>query len=652
MPSYEPGAFGRNSHIPACLECRSRKAKVVQFLPSRASGTKSDIHPVFEDTPVMRAVCAEQPGMCVYVQGPSDPTDTRNRHLTAVETRLQMLETAIGKLFPSGEMDDITRALLSNELPGDTMPSVDLTEPMSAENSFATNAMLDNPFGASQLLPQESWSDVSVGMGSEGQESSLGSLLTEASSPAELVAPAQVERELVDNYFLRYHTIYPFVHETAFRSEFESPVKTFCSWPILENMVLAFGSWLAPNDWADLDKRYYAKAQRHLQQVPWSRREGLTIIQALLLLSDFAQKQGSPDESWHYIGTAVQKAIALNLHIEPSSPDLTELDKEIQRRVWWATYCSENPSRILTTKFVAPPSSHPLANQKPWQNPISPTAPFPTPTDDPTIYSGLIQQSSYHRMANTIYRRLLSSPNVTPQHVQEFEQMISTWHSNNSSFCTRLVKIDSVQDWHLTAWRRQSLCDQSLRLLVHRPLLLQWLKKTYMDRDSALSAEEHPAEVQCRAQGLKIARNTIGQISDSLVRGRYSRLTLSFTLYALFHALLVPVIHIKGNPSSPESISYIQDLEMAKFALKYLPVHGDALSQSFLIVLNRLFSVASQANSENESQNLSDADAHLLKPGDLRMMPTNIFGNEELTLLENERFKGISGLDFSEWLQS
>lgn len=137
-------------------------------------------------------------------------------------------------------------------------------------------------------------------------------------------------------------------------------------------------------------------------------------------------------------------------------------------------------------------------------------------------------------MANNINRQLLSSSNITPGHIKRFEQMINEWHSNNPSFCTRLVRVDSVKEWDLTARRRQSLCDQSLRLLIHRPFLLQWLKTKSMVKDSALPAEEYFAEAQCRVKGVTIARNTIGQISEWIITGQTSRLHLSFTLCVSF----------------------------------------------------------------------------------------------------------------------
>lgn len=152
---------------------------------------------------------------------------------------------------------------------------------------------------------------------------------------------------------------------------------------------------------------------------------------------------------------------------------------------------------------------------------------FPPQCGDSSIYMGLIQQSSYHRLANRIYRRLLSCPDYTAQQVQEAGEMIDEWHKR-SSLCLQVTNPSSAPDWYFTARRRQVLCDRSLRLLIHRPLLLRWLKRKSIDGEA--STPNNLAEAQCRAQNLQIARTTIDMISDSFVSGRYSKLTLSFTL--------------------------------------------------------------------------------------------------------------------------
>lgn len=130
-------------------------------------------------------------------------------------------------------------------------------------------------------------------------------------------------------------------------------------------------------------------------------------------------------------------------------------------------------------------------------------------------------------MANRIYRRLLSCPNLTAKKVQELEEFINEWHKE-SSLCLQVTNPSPAPDWYLSARRRQVLCDRSLRLLIHRPLLLRWLKRESIDGGSSTSNDF--AEARCRAHGLQIARKTIDMVSDLFVSGRYSQLNLSFVL--------------------------------------------------------------------------------------------------------------------------
>lgn len=121
--------------------------------------------------------------------------------------------------------------------------------------------------------------------------------------------------------------------------------------------------------------------------------------------------------------------------------------------------------------------------------------------------------------------------------------------------------------------------------------------------------------------------------------------------YALFHALIVPLIHLKADPFSPESISCIQDIKKAEMALNHLFIEQYVLSQYLIAVLRRLFSVASQTNKEKSDQRLGDKH-RVINPHTSQSIPHGIFGNEELVLLENGALRPSSGLDFSDWVNS
>ncbi|KAE8153932.1 hypothetical protein BDV25DRAFT_167962 [Aspergillus avenaceus] len=600
MAGYAPG--GRNSHIPACLECRTRKAKCSKTQPC--------------------APCVRHNRKCVYTSRVSRTPLTRE-HLTAVETRLHLLESVLGKIFPSGEMQNISRELLAGDSP---------------ENLISTNRDHD-PLSADNCLPSDGLSFDDLSIAPELQN----------------FLPMDMEDQkskFVDNYFTYYHTLYPMLHENTSRSMQRSQTNS-PHWSVLANMVLAFGAWLSSDAQQGLDKVYFARAEKHFEKTLVETQGTLTLIQSLVLLSEFAQKQGSPEKSGRYLGSAVQTAVALDLQMEPDDSENKELDKEIRRRVWWSVYCAESCSaKIYGRPLLLPEDAlitvRPVSNIHENTLTFSSTS-FPPHSDESSIYMGLIQQSSYHRLANKIYRRILSRPDFTAQQVQEVEEMINEWHKG-SSLCLQVTNPSSTPGWYLNARRRQVFCDRSLRLLVHRPLLLRWLKQKSIDGETSTS--NHPAEIQCRAQGLKIARTTIDIILDSFASGRYSKLTFSFTLYALFHALIVPLIHVKADPSAPSSISCMQDINKAKNALQSLPCELDGLSQSFVIALRQLCAVSFQAVSGYKEEYPPLEGKNEIKPRDIRSSTNNIFGNQELDLLKNENLNSSHDLDFSEWLHS
>ncbi|KAL5366594.1 fungal-specific transcription factor domain-containing protein [Aspergillus floccosus] len=569
----------------------------------------------------MWSVCTQRPKVRVRVKGPT--------HLTAVENRLHVVETALGKLFPDGDMHALALDILLDEginsqqrpinLGGSPATSIAISEdPISSDYGLV---------GDQQLSPDEP-------PGHFGME-----IDPPLRSPP--LVTGREHTQFIDNYFAQYHVLYPILHEKSFRRDLQaqSPSPLF---RLLVQIILAIGAWLRPQAHEGLDEKFFVEAQRQFQRIPITDQTDISIVQALILMGDVAQKQGSAEESGHYIGTALRIAVTLNLHAEPPV-SLSELDKEIRRRVWWSVYCAESCSaKIYGRPLLLPDDNLITALTRSSRQ-------LPAPTDDTTIYTGLIQQSNYHRMANKIYRQLLSKPLVTPKDVDEAEQTIDAWH-RSTLFCVQVRDRDARPEWQFIARHRQILCDTSLRLLIHRPMLLRWFKISKSSSHTVETAyPDNGSEARCRAHGLKIARNTISVIVDTLSRGRYSRLTLAFTLYAFFHALIVPLIHLKTDPWAPTSISCMQDLEKAKSVLDNLPIERDALSRYFAVVLRRLFTVASQVN-EGSIGDKVVASERGIGSNVLQRRSHDIFGREELSLLEAGSFSPSCGLDFSEWV--
>ncbi|GIJ88147.1 lactose regulatory protein lac9 and GAL4-like protein [Aspergillus pseudoviridinutans] len=590
---FEPGTYGRNSHIPA------------------------------------RAALGSP------------------RHLTEVETRVRMLETALDRLFPAGEIDSILRLVLDDDLPRshDSRPDELSTKAYSrGDLTFSSTSDRSSSEGATEPL-------------SAAGSTEIDTLLDAFNQPIRLAetTPGVDESQLIDNYFCTYHPIYPFVQEATFRSEHRNPVLRAHPrvWPILADTVMAFGAWLSSDRSLGIHSRYYIRAKERLRHEPIFGTTGnLCLVQALLLLSDFSQRQGSPVESQQYLGWAMQMAINLNLHREPTdaNPPPSPLSHEIQRRVWWSVYCFESCSAKICGRPLLLPEDDLITVQFPSNLNDSDLLPssrtWPVEVDGPTIYLGLIQQSSYHRMANSIYRGLLAKSSVTWQDVHALKKQIDDWHIA-FPYCTQNCNVDPVPDWHIATRCRQTLCDRSLKLLIQRPLLLRWMKmRCHTNREPA--REELSAERACRMEGLHAAQTTIEMISDMLKRKQYSVLNLPFILYALFHAVLVPAIHLKADPSSLESISCLQDIAMVGQIMDFVPVDNDALVSSFSFVLDRLCSLALETKPPAELARTSYAYG---SPHNFQLPLRNIFGNDELKILESEAATNQPSVNFSEWLQ-
>ncbi|KAE8370870.1 fungal-specific transcription factor domain-containing protein [Aspergillus caelatus] len=607
-------SLGRNSHIPACTECRARKAKCTKTRPSCAH-------------------CRTLNKPCVYPEKVARSPLTR-QHLTAVENRLEVLEAALGKLFPGGSTETIIRSLLIDS------PDCHASQPVSTETVPLSHTPAD-------LASQSDPSLVSQQGGSPDVH-----LLVPHPSDFQPSMTDIDEIRLVRAYFEQYHTIFPFIHEETFMKQYEirNLAPQDCEWVILCDMLLAVGSWcLQANEGMNSGHRFAQRATKRLGQFAILSQISISLVQALLLMSHYYEKYGQPRDSWTYLGLATRMSISLGLHKEStySRHDISPLTKEIWRRVWWSVYCFDScTSKIHGLPLLLPEDK--LVTVRPVSNVADEdltelSQSHSNERDDWTIYTGLILQSSYHRMANSINHQILSTDHVTVFDLKTYEQMINDWH-NNVTLCMQHTMVDQLPDWARYARDRQMLCDRSLRLLIHRPALLNWLRRKRISHGQAILGEE-PGERQCRASGLNLARGTIKLTSRLVQDHQYSNVALSFILYALVHAVLVPIIHLKADPSVPESITWLQDIEEAKQTLSHLSIQHDALATHFLVILNQIAS--SSFTATDESQNIMP---NPLQPHDLQPTVTGIFSNSELRLLEPNIARPNSSLAFSEWV--
>ncbi|RAH66313.1 fungal specific transcription factor domain-containing protein [Aspergillus aculeatinus CBS 121060] len=255
-------------------------------------------------------------------------------------------------------MQNITHDLLLGDIPGNPVLSNRNDDDGYADDNLQLESLISDEF----LNTKQS-------IASELESTSLMDVDDQSQSIAQLHSPAATpddELKFIENYFASYHTLYPMLHEDTFRSVQRGQIPP-PYWPVLFNMVLAFGAWLDRDASQDSDNVYFAKAEEHFENVSMGSQGNITLVQGLVLLSDFAQKQGSPEKSGRYIGSAVQISIALRLQVEPQDPIINELDKEIRRRVWWSVYCAESCSaKIYGRPLLLPEDA--LITVKPVSN--------------------------------------------------------------------------------------------------------------------------------------------------------------------------------------------------------------------------------------------------------------------------------------------
>lgn len=89
-----------------------------------------------------------------------------HRHLTYVEDRLQAFESALGRLFPGGDLDATVRSLLHDQEP---LPRAGSSSKSSSRHSTPAKAEADRHEPAPEALPQQAdgfdWAENRITLG-------------------------------------------------------------------------------------------------------------------------------------------------------------------------------------------------------------------------------------------------------------------------------------------------------------------------------------------------------------------------------------------------------------------------------------------------------------------------------------------------------
>jgi transcriptional regulatory protein GAL4 len=437
--------------------------------------------------------------------------------------------------------------------------------------------------------------------------------------PHPSVPPSGVSDQIfIDAYFLYYHTAYPFLHETTFRAQYEGriPQPKGSAWPILLNTVLAIGAWSIGDETSTMDDAYYHEVNRLSQDASVFEVGNLTLVQALLLLSNYTQKRNKPNTGWNYLGLAVRMALSLGLHKEFPEWKISLLQREMRRRVWWGLYIFDSGASITFGRPVLLPEdsimdANEVLNIHEEVSPILSdtcastyfgrlhislltynqhlritTNVLPQEVSNPTVYSGLIHQTAFHRATNPLYHRLISNPPPTFRELLELQKPIDAWQNSIPSYF-QLTNIDLHRHEALILARyRLSWRAWNLRVILYRPVVLRWAARRWATTTDEAENED-PDEEQCRLLCLQSARETIASISEYMSGNVTSRLGSWYMLYFLFQAGLIPIMFLITSPTSPSAPSWLDDLRITKDLLSYASI-SNRLAGRCLEVIDRL----------------------------------------------------------------
>jgi transcriptional regulatory protein GAL4 len=125
-------------------------------------------------------------------------------------------------------------------------------------------------------------------------------------------------------------------------------------WKALAYMVAAIGAFssAAGPGVADITLFHAARTQLSMDDL---ESGNISLVQALTLMSNYLQKRNKPNSGYNYLGLALRMAMGLGLHKEFPKWDISPLQMEIRRRVWWTLFVFDIGATITFSRPIGWP---------------------------------------------------------------------------------------------------------------------------------------------------------------------------------------------------------------------------------------------------------------------------------------------------------
>lgn len=285
-----------------------------------------------------------------------------------------------------------------------------------------------------------------------------------------------VAESMIDAYFRLFHVSYPIIHEPTFRAQYSEviPRPNGASWTVLAYVVAAMGVWATASSSADtLDMALFQQAGSILS-FQFLEVGNLTLVQALTLASNYQQKRDKPNSGYNYLGLAVRMAMGLGLHKEFQGWNISPLNMEIRRRVWWSLCVFDVGATVTFSRpdvwpYKGVEVSFPLnVNDKDL---TAASTSYPPESSQMTPYTAVATQARFHIATHECYERIISKPfpsaeellRMDTTHIKTWQAAIPSFFCEQSTVPPRYALSQAMMSWRL----------RNLRIILYRPFVIR-----------------------------------------------------------------------------------------------------------------------------------------------------------------------------------
>ncbi|KAF3801578.1 Acetamidase regulatory protein [Colletotrichum gloeosporioides] len=391
---------------------------------------------------------------------------------------------------------------------------------------------------------------------------------------------------MIDAYFRLYHVSYPIIHEATFRAQYAGviPRPSGDCWLVLAYTVAAIGVYTTATTLDNLDVSLFAQA-RSILSFNFLEVGNLTLVQALTLISNYQQKRDKPNSGYNYLGLAVRMAMGLGLHKEFQGWNISPLNMEIRRRVWWSLCVFDVGATITFSRPSVFPSegvdvSLPLNVDDKSLTAISKS--YPPETEGITPYTAVRTQASFHIATTPIYTRVISKPLPSADEMLRLDQdLLEPWLSSIPPYFSEAATNPPPPPKYALAHAVMSWRYRNLRIIMYRPFVI---RRALQARDRR--ADDSPSNTRAYEKCLADAKATITSISDFWDRNEHNRLGAWYALYFLFQAALIPCICLRNDPTSPNAADWRHQVTTTTRCIAALAPVNSSSSRCYQVIVD------------------------------------------------------------------